>query len=172
MKKREDILIATLDCFALHGIKATTTKQIATTAAVSEALIFKHFSNKQNLTEAVLLMAKDRASEVVVEWEKSEHPKLIIKSILMSALNIKKQDLKYVFFLNQFNDWNFMNTWQFALNFNDKLLQVFHQLGVQAAEEKRSLFWMQLYGLVLYRKHFDLQNAIALYEQLSAQYQL
>ena len=172
MSKKEDILNAALTCFAEQGISATTTKQIANAAAVSEALIFKHYTSKQNLIDAIMVLAKKRAEVVINEWEKSEHPKLIIKSILREAVGIDYHDFKLLLFLNQFKDWDFLYSWNFTLEFNEKILKVFHQIGVTDPKQERTLFWMHLYGIVLYKKHFDIHDNIALYEQLTSKYQV
>lgn len=52
--RRNAIIDAALPLFAQKGFAATTTKEIAAAAAVSEALIFKHFDSKAALYEAIL----------------------------------------------------------------------------------------------------------------------
>lgn len=47
--RREQIIQAALLLFAEKGYESTSTKQIAEKAKVSEALIFKHFENKDKL---------------------------------------------------------------------------------------------------------------------------
>ncbi len=53
--RRLAILDAALPLFACKGFAATTTKEIAQAAGVSEALIFKHFPSKASLYEAIFL---------------------------------------------------------------------------------------------------------------------
>ncbi len=57
--KRENIISATIKLFLQDGYHATSTKNIATKANVSEGLIFKHFTNKETLLQAVLQYADD-----------------------------------------------------------------------------------------------------------------
>lgn len=52
-ERRLAILEAALPLFAAKGFAATTTREIAQAAGVSEALIFKHFPSKQALYEAM-----------------------------------------------------------------------------------------------------------------------
>ncbi|MBF0372900.1 MAG: TetR/AcrR family transcriptional regulator [Alphaproteobacteria bacterium] len=52
--RRNAIIDAALPLFAQKGFAATTTKEIAAAATVSEALIFKHFDSKAALYEAIL----------------------------------------------------------------------------------------------------------------------
>ncbi|WP_231561092.1 TetR/AcrR family transcriptional regulator [Sphingobacterium sp. T2] len=49
MSRKEKILEAALALFAENGYADTSTKEIANQAGVSEALIFKHFGNKDSL---------------------------------------------------------------------------------------------------------------------------
>lgn len=53
--RRRAILDAALPLFARKGFAATTTREIAQAAGVSEALIFKHFPSKTSLYEAIFL---------------------------------------------------------------------------------------------------------------------
>ncbi|PWC37773.1 TetR/AcrR family transcriptional regulator [Azospirillum sp. TSO35-2] len=57
--RRLTILDAALPLFAQKGFAATTTKEIAQAAGVSEALIFKHFPTKASLYEAIFLNCID-----------------------------------------------------------------------------------------------------------------
>lgn len=55
--RRELILSAAKRCFARTGFAGTTTKSIATAAAISEGLLFKHFPTKSALYAAILAEA-------------------------------------------------------------------------------------------------------------------
>lgn len=52
--RRQLILGAAKRCFARHGYAGTTTKSVAAAAAISEALLFKHFSSKAALYAEIL----------------------------------------------------------------------------------------------------------------------
>jgi AcrR family transcriptional regulator len=52
--RREQILTVATALFARQGFKGTTTKEIASRAGVTEALIFRHFPTKENLYWAVI----------------------------------------------------------------------------------------------------------------------
>ena len=52
--RRQQLLEIALDFFSRKGFEGTTTKQIAAAAGVTEAIIFRHFPNKQALYTAVL----------------------------------------------------------------------------------------------------------------------
>jgi AcrR family transcriptional regulator len=52
--RRQDILAAAMDLFAKKGFRGTTTRDLATQAEVNEAIIFRHFKNKEELYSAIL----------------------------------------------------------------------------------------------------------------------
>jgi AcrR family transcriptional regulator len=58
-ERRHAIIEAVRTVFAHHGFHATTTKQLAADAGVSEALLFKHFPNKEALYDSVIELSAD-----------------------------------------------------------------------------------------------------------------
>src|SRR5438552_17846363 len=52
--RRQLILSAAKRCFARNGFAGTTTKSVAQAAAISEALLFKHFPSKAALYAEIL----------------------------------------------------------------------------------------------------------------------
>lgn len=52
--RRQAILAAAKSVFGAHGYHATTTRDIAAAATVSEALLYQHFDGKRQLFEAVV----------------------------------------------------------------------------------------------------------------------
>lgn len=53
-ERRQQILQTAMSLFAQRGFKGTTTKEIARAAGVSEAMVFRHFENKEALYDAIL----------------------------------------------------------------------------------------------------------------------
>ena len=53
-ERKMQILRVAMRLFSERGFSGTTTKEIANAAGVSEAIIFKHFSNKDELYSAIL----------------------------------------------------------------------------------------------------------------------
>ena len=66
--RREQILHTAVNLFSQRGFKGTTTKEIARAAGVSEAMVFRHFSTKSELYDAIL---GDKASHdgIRFPWE-------------------------------------------------------------------------------------------------------
>ena len=53
-RNKKRILQATLELFQVHGIKKTTTNDIARKAGVSPATVYNHFSSKEDLVRAAV----------------------------------------------------------------------------------------------------------------------
>ena len=53
-RNKERIFQATLDLFQVHGIRKTTTNDIAQKAGVSPATVYNHFGNKEDLVRATI----------------------------------------------------------------------------------------------------------------------
>ena len=53
-RNKERILKATLELFQVHGIKKTTTNDIARNARVSPATVYNHFGSKEDLVRATV----------------------------------------------------------------------------------------------------------------------
>ena len=53
-KRRQAIIEAVKTVFAKKGFNGTTTKELAMAAGISEALLFKHFPNKEALYDSVI----------------------------------------------------------------------------------------------------------------------
>lgn len=65
--RRDAIAQAVLPVFATHGCEAATTRDLAAAAAVSEALLYRHFPSKRALYEAALDAADaDAAPDAVL----------------------------------------------------------------------------------------------------------
>jgi TetR/AcrR family transcriptional regulator len=53
-QRRLNLIETAIDLFARKGFSGTTTKEIAAAAGVTEAIVFRHFANKQDLYTAIL----------------------------------------------------------------------------------------------------------------------
>jgi len=52
--RRLQLLAVAVSLFSDRGFRGTTTKEIAQAAGVSEAMVFRHFANKEELYAAIL----------------------------------------------------------------------------------------------------------------------
>jgi len=86
-KRREQILQTAVNLFSQRGFSGTTTKEIARAAGVSEAMVFRHFSKKSELYDAIL---GDKACHDGVRFPWDENP------VLQEAIK-QKDDFKVFF---------------------------------------------------------------------------
>jgi TetR/AcrR family transcriptional regulator len=69
--RRRQLLDTALDFFSRKGFEGTTTKEIATAAGVTEAIIFRHFPSKHALYTAVIddHHTSSQYAECMAEWK-------------------------------------------------------------------------------------------------------
>jgi TetR/AcrR family transcriptional regulator len=69
--RRRQLIETALDFFSRKGFEGTTTKEIAASAGVTEAIIFRHFPSKQALYTAVLDFHHEAGEydECLAEWQ-------------------------------------------------------------------------------------------------------
>ncbi|MGH9948413.1 MAG: TetR/AcrR family transcriptional regulator [Pyrinomonadaceae bacterium] len=71
-ERREQILNTAVQLFSIHGFSGTTTKKIAEAAGVSEAMVFRHFSTKDDLYGAILHSKACGDGPHTFPWENNE----------------------------------------------------------------------------------------------------
>lgn len=71
-ERREQILRTAVSLFSQRGFKGTTTKEIARAAGVSEAMVFRHFENKDALYGAILDTKNCQDGVHRFPWEENE----------------------------------------------------------------------------------------------------
>ena len=73
-ERRAAIVKAVRRAFAEKGFHGTTTRELAKAAGVSEALLFKHFPNKEALYAAMLLTCKSEKDQAMFARMKALEP--------------------------------------------------------------------------------------------------
>ena len=82
--KKQHIHEAALKLFTDKGVRATSTKAISEEAGVSEALIFRYYSTKQDLVEEIIKQGyKDAAKATLGILNEKDDLKYILKTIEM-----------------------------------------------------------------------------------------
>jgi AcrR family transcriptional regulator len=76
--RRQQILQTAIDLFSKRGFRGTTTKEIANAAGVSEAMVFRHFANKEALYGAILDTKSCSEGVQRFPWEENEAVKKAI----------------------------------------------------------------------------------------------
>ena len=99
--RREQILETAVTLFSQKGFKGTTTKEIAKAAGVSEAMVFRHFENKEALYGALLDAKACQDGVHRFPWEQNEELQQAIAdkndfevfyNIAFDALNKHRKD--------------------------------------------------------------------------------
>lgn len=83
---RDKILETSMKLFAEKGFSGTTTKEIAETAGVNQALIFRYFSTKRDLYGAIIkkkIEEEPGIEKPLKEYKEAKDDLLIFKSIAM-----------------------------------------------------------------------------------------
>ncbi len=104
-KRREQILQTAVELFSQRGFRGTTTKEIARMAGVSEAMVFRHFANKDALYGAILDNKGCQDGVHKFPWEENEALKTAIEAkddfavfynIGLDALNKHQSDAGFM----------------------------------------------------------------------------
>ncbi len=99
--RREQILNTAVRLFSIHGFNGTTTKKIAEAAGVSEAMVFRHFSTKDELYGAILHSKACESGPHRFPWENNEELQIAINekddqqvfyNLAINALNKQQAD--------------------------------------------------------------------------------
>jgi len=98
--RRNQLLEAALEVFSRKGFEGTTTKEVATAASVTEAIIFRHFPTKQALYAAVLdhHVQSEELQEWLAEikqWMDRNNDEEVVRSIARVILKSYRSDTRY-----------------------------------------------------------------------------
>src|SRR5262245_12064134 len=85
-ERRAAIIQAVRRVFAEKGFHGTTTRALADAAGVSEALLFKHFPNKEALYAAMMLSCKSAKDQRMFEQVKALEPSTSTLVLLVHGL--------------------------------------------------------------------------------------
>lgn len=69
--RREQLLEASIECFAAHGYKGTSTARLARAAQISEPILYQHFKSKQDLFVSLI---EQVGKEVIRGWRQAIAP--------------------------------------------------------------------------------------------------
>ncbi len=69
LERQEQIIQGAMRIFAAKGFRGTTTREIAQSLGISEALMFKYFPSKAALYRAIIKKRTDRAEEMLFPQE-------------------------------------------------------------------------------------------------------
>ncbi len=94
-EKQQNIFNTALELFAQNGVDATSTSKIAKVAGVSEGLIFRHFTNKEGLLQAILTEGMEKAKQYFQLIQEEIDPKTRIRKALELPFNIEPEEYNF-----------------------------------------------------------------------------
>lgn len=174
VNKKENILNAALELFALEGYYATSTNAIAKKAGVSEGLIFRHFKNKEGLLEAIFSMGEEQVKVIFADIVLEIEPQKVIEKVIDIANVIASNPDSYRFWKLQYKI-----KWE-TENYNDEKMLPVHNALKNAFEalsyenpNREAVFLLQILDGIATRlflqKNFDLAATL---EHLKGKYKV
>lgn len=165
-EKQEKILAAALDLFAKEGYKSTSTSKVAKLAGVSEGLIFRHFTNKEGLLEAILQQGEEQAKLLFADIVMEVDPKEVIKKTLDLGIKMNENPDAANFWKLQYKvkwEMEIYGEHKMEALFN-ALTSAFKKLGYDEPENEANNLLIIIDGLAT---RFYLQESFDLISQVS-----
>lgn len=138
-ERKLQILRIAVQLFSQRGFRGTTTKEIAQAAHVSEAMVFRHFANKEELYTAILdhkACASEIADpcELVSDAVGRKDDRAVFETLAFSALEHHEQDREFLRLLLH----SALEGHELAQMFWDRnIIQIYEFLGAYIEERQR-----------------------------------
>jgi len=165
-EKQERILQAALELFAQEGFKATSTSKVAKRAGVSEGLIFRHFTNKEGLLEAIVQQGEERVKLLFADVVLETDPKEVIRKTIQIGEKMNKSDADADFWKLQYKI-----KWELEMYNEHKvepleraLTHAFEQLGYEEPLQEARILMYTFDGMstrFYLQKNFDMAAPVA-----------
>ena len=94
-EKQQRILEHALRLFAANGYNATSTAKIAKAAGVSEGLIFRHFTSKEGLLQAIIEEKSRQMANITTQMLNQTDPRQIIKAYIDNAFELPESEYPF-----------------------------------------------------------------------------
>ena len=72
MSTREKIIEVSLELFAKRGFSGVSVRDIASAVGVRESALYKHFKNKQDILDKIIVEMRDRIHKTYIEQQVPE----------------------------------------------------------------------------------------------------
>ncbi len=123
-EKKRKILESAIALFIEHGYHGASTAKVAKKAGVSEGLIFRHFTNKEGLLDAILKEGQDRIRYEIEAMTAETDPKKRIRLAIESPFTHEEQYYQF---------WRLQIKIQWELNkFYSEVIEIYGQLLTEA----------------------------------------
>lgn len=168
--RKEQIVKAVYDLVLKHGIRGTTTARIAAQVGVSEAALYRHFKNRQEILFSLLELVATRFMNVLIS-DNENVPDYInsIGTTLYRYIMSHPEDAKIIYeFIcappSENLRGNFKDRLLDMLNFLEEMLVIgINQGTIRKEINPRSIAW-QLFGLgssISFAAMLDIQQELS-----------
>ncbi len=145
---KEKLMEAARELFETNGYAATTTKQIAEKAGVSEVTLFRHFETKRNLFEMIIHGSLhpyklEEYLEKEVQYDLDTDLRIIAKN-MMRTYQSNVPLMRMVFKDGMHDSISKMHLWKHEKNANKSLKNYFeqmHAMGRMKADPKMAMIF-------------------------------
>src|SRR5262249_1406499 len=96
-ERKDHILKAAIQLFSQKGFGGTTTQQLAKKAGISEALLFRHFPNKEALYQSILQKKMDEHVPVLfADLSTDQSPEIFLKTLARQIVIVHEDDPSFL----------------------------------------------------------------------------
>ncbi len=130
-KTKRNILNAGLKLFARKGYHGTSIADIAKEAGISKGLAYNYFKSKDELAEAILLMALEFLDEFDALFKMEEDPYKIMEILIKETFNHLRRNEEF---------WRLYVSFSFQAEITPKMSKIFKDLEKGYIDKVEKLF--------------------------------
>ena len=174
LSRKEKIMKVALSLFAEKGYVDTSTKEIALEAGVSEALIFKHFGNKDSLLAYIIKSGYRRVLSHHRGMMTYKNPKEFLKNMIFLPNKLVSDEPLFWKLQERLshNDFSKQQHDQFMKPVQPGLVKAFSELGYDNPELETQCLLLIIDMLWKKEANGDVDNGVELAQLLEKKYKL
>ncbi|MBD1427480.1 TetR/AcrR family transcriptional regulator [Sphingobacterium arenae] len=174
LSRKEKIMKVALSLFATKGYVDTSTKEIAIGAGVSEALIFKHFGNKDSLLTHIIKSGYRRVLSHHRGMMTYKNPKEFLKNMIFLPNKLVADESLFWKLQERLshNSFSKQQHEQFMKPVQPVLVKAFSELGYENPELETQCLLLIIDMLWKKEANGDIDNGVELAQLLKKKYNL
>jgi AcrR family transcriptional regulator len=176
--KKDTILQIALELFSNMGYANTSTNRIAKKAKVSEGLIFRHFTNKEGLLDAIVAIGTQSIDDYLLKMQNEMDSKKVISLAIEFPLNIMNENSAY---------WNLVTSLKYQspeiaakyhnsetfTRINKIIENAFTNLSYHNPEMETKYLFLSIMGLSsMYKQNHNKEELVELVSFIKSKYQI